>query len=254
MAAATDMLPQSYAFLPDEWSAPAGDFSILHELNLVSGSYDSPASSFDSIAASAPSRKRRPDAAAPPAKRHCAKPELLFATEPVTPSGLLPPSPAPLPGSPAAASACSDEELEPMAPARLPAPSAAEAARRRALRAAHLKRARRRQTGAERAAKREPDAVFAGADQPDKKAARAIRNRAAAMKSRVEAKARMQKLEDDNARLNGTVARLTESNRALAEQIERLTAGLVPGATPGAAAELLAIAAGFQDTAPLASN
>ena len=56
----------------------------------------------------------------------------------------------------------------------------------------------------------------------DKKAARAIRNREAAMKSRVEAKQKMRKLQDENDSLSVKVKTLSEENEALTAQLKSL--------------------------------
>lgn len=56
----------------------------------------------------------------------------------------------------------------------------------------------------------------------DKKAARAIRNREAAMKSRVEAKQKMRKLQAENDCLAVRVKHLSEENETLTNQLNTL--------------------------------
>lgn len=62
-----------------------------------------------------------------------------------------------------------------------------------------------------------------GSSEPvDKKAARAIRNREAAMKSRIEAKMKMRKLQDENNTLVVKVRSLSQENEALTAQLRSL--------------------------------
>lgn len=62
--------------------------------------------------------------------------------------------------------------------------------------------------------------VHHGDDDPiDKKAARAIRNREAAMKSRIEAKLKMNKLEHENQSLCVKLRALTDENQVLTNQL-----------------------------------
>lgn len=56
----------------------------------------------------------------------------------------------------------------------------------------------------------------------DKKVARAIRNRQAAQRSRVEAKAKMARLADDNVGLANEVEKLTAENADLNKQLQQL--------------------------------
>lgn len=56
----------------------------------------------------------------------------------------------------------------------------------------------------------------------DKRAARAIRNREAAMKSRVEAKQKMKKLQDENSSLALQVKTLSDENQSLTAQLKSL--------------------------------
>lgn len=257
MASAEGMIMAGgFGYVPesmDAWPslvapAPAADFSIIHELSLMSEKLDSPATSMGALpalpAAPPPTKKRRMEAAAPSPldlRRAPLKTELLI--EPVTP-----PHGAPRPLSPPGSS-CSDEDmcsptltpkLEPSC-APLPAPTASVAAARRAARRAALKRSRSRKDTTPPARRDEP---LTTGDVPDKKAARAIRNREAAMKSRVEAKQKMQRLEQDNERLAKTVDDLTASNKLLAAQIKALTRSLCPGpGTPARTQEILALTA-----------
>ena len=153
---------------------------------------------------------------------------------------------AALPTSPITLADSNNEESTPT----LPTPSRDQAAARRALRREVRKRHRARPSP--RVKTEEPtaptsapaQAALALLDAPDKKAARAIRNRAAAMKSRVEAKQKMVKLEQDNERLAKTVNDLTASNKMLAAQIKALTRSLCPGpVTPARQQEILALTA-----------
>lgn len=99
-------------------------------------------------------------------------------------------------------------------------------AKRRALRRAVMKRNRSRRDEGSHGVKNEPTTVKSdsevSSDPVDKKAARAIRNREAAMKSRVEAKQKMQKLQDENESLNVKVSNLALENQALTEQLKSL--------------------------------
>lgn len=65
-----------------------------------------------------------------------------------------------------------------------------------------------------------------GSEAVDKKAARAIRNREAAMKSRIEAKQKMRKLQDENNSLAVKVRSLTEEKDTLTGQLRNLLATL----------------------------
>eukprot|EP00737_Agarophyton_chilense_P004339 gb/GEZJ01005403.1/.p1 GENE.gb/GEZJ01005403.1/~~gb/GEZJ01005403.1/.p1 ORF type:complete len:307 (-),score=51.58 gb/GEZJ01005403.1/:359-1279(-) len=177
-------------------------------------------------------------------KHHMAKHEQLF--EPVTPttrkvmsvlsasarctaggSMIVPLSPP--------HSLCTEEDMDitsvpPTTPVTcdassgLPVLSKEATAKRRALRRAALKRNRsRRDDGS---VKTESSCVKSdcevSAEPVDKKAARAIRNREAAMKSRVEAKQKMQKLQDENECLNVKVKSLADENKALTAQLKSL--------------------------------
>lgn len=191
-------------------------------------------------------------------KMHMAKHEHLF--EPVTPTtrkvaavttaasvaapvGVAVHMPAPL--SPCSQSMCTEEDADmhsvpPPTPAvaaisgataidnviGLPVLSKVATAKRRALRMAAMKRSRSRRDQDGAGVKSEASPTKSESDvscEPvDKKAARAIRNREAAMKSRVEAKQKMQKLQDENNCLNVRVKSLSEENRALTEQLKSL--------------------------------
>lgn len=188
-----------------------------------------------------------------------AKTEPLLVSEPLTPSSshralhplntltpsgpaMLPMANVTLPAASASESSCSDEDeagphFSPNSP--LPAPSAAAAAKRRQARSRLLAASRARA-----AAKTEPTVATAGsecgsgassavatpgaagadedAEPVDKKVARAIRNRQAAQRSRVEAKAKMAKLADDNVGLATEVEKLTAENASLNKQLEQL--------------------------------
>lgn len=170
------------------------------------------------------------------------KSEFDVFTEPVTPKSRTKPAlaavskiPVPTPMSPTCQSVCTDEadEVLSMPPTPMPAdipslPSLTkeQSAKRRALRRATLKRNRSRKEEGNMVVKSEPSKceteVSAGSEPLDKKAARAIRNREAAMKSRVEAKQRMRKLQEENESLNGKVKVLTEENDALTSQLKSL--------------------------------
>ncbi|KAI0567173.1 bZIP transcription factor [Gracilaria domingensis] len=205
---------------------------------------------FRSVSPSAPivgHKRAAPSVSAaqqPYKKQHIAKHEQLF--EPVTPTtrkvlsmshkmrangggmGVV----APLSPS---QSLCTEEDTEarsvPPTPAvtsdassGLPVLSKEATAKRRALRRAAMKRNRsRREDGC---VKTEASAVKSDSDvsaEPvDKKAARAIRNREAAMKSRVEAKQKMQKLQDENDSLKVNVKSLADENKALKSQMKSL--------------------------------
>lgn len=213
-------------------STPVDDYSILHELNLMTEKIDSPTASQAELPALP--RKRRASTP-PPAPTHYKRPK-------VEPLAALPTSPVTL------ADTINDENTP-----TLPTPSRDQAAARRALRREVRKRHRSRPS-APRVKTEDPTpsgstaapaaAALALLDAPDKKAARAIRNRAAAMKSRVEAKQKMVKLEQDNERLAKTVNDLTASNKLLAAQIKALTRSLCPGpVTPARQQEILALTA-----------
>lgn len=180
-------------------------------------------------------------------KLHTAKHEQLF--EPVTPTTRKVAAvtgvaavhmPAPL--SPCSQSVCTEEDNEvrslpptPVAGAHgttvdngcgLPVLSKEATAKRRALRRAAMKRNRSRRDQDGSGVKSEPNTMKSDSEvscEPvDKKAARAIRNREAAMRSRVEAKQKMQKLQDENNCLNVKVKSLSEENKALTEQLKSL--------------------------------
>lgn len=188
-----------------------------------------------------------------------AKAEPMLVLEPLTPSashrqlhtfGAAPmarPSCPPVPHSaqhplsPLCDSACSDDEdsigaCRPSPESPLPAPSAFQAAKRRAARSRALKRSRARTAAKQESVLTEPaspaDSVDAGHDDEDdaesgpidKKVARAIRNRQAAQRSRVEAKLKMQTLADANDELACAVESLKEENAALNKQLQALLA------------------------------
>lgn len=163
--------------------------------------------------------------------------------EPVTPSTRSKPAllgmskisvSAPL--SPATQSLCTEEadEVLSMPPtpipsdfSSLPAMSKEQKAKRRALRRAHLKRSRSRKEEGISLPKMECIVKVEGemtqtGEPVDKKAARAIRNREAAMKSRVEAKQKMRKLQDENETLNLKVKNLSSENDELTSQLKNL--------------------------------
>lgn len=182
-----------------------------------------------------------------------AKLEPCFSVEPLTPSassrGILPLSNKTVsalpraslthPLSPISHSVCSDDEdftqeYSPVSP--LPTPCKFVAARRRAQRRHALKRSRARA-----GSKEESPVVVPGSDLDstlppsasldedegdcrllDKKTARAIRNRQAAQRSRIEAKAKMQKLAEDNDDLAVTVENLKRENTELSRQLQAL--------------------------------
>lgn len=176
-------------------------------------------------------------------KAKVGKTEYGFITEPVTPSTRSRPAPfsvskipVPAPMSPATHSLCTDEadEVMSMPPTPIPADlsclphlSKEQTAKRRALRRAALKRSRsRKEEGItlpkmELSIKSEGEMSQTG-EPVDKKAARAIRNREAAMKSRVEAKQKMRKLQDENDNLNVKVKSLTTENLELTSQLKNL--------------------------------
>lgn len=108
----------------------------------------------------------------------------------------------------------------------LPTLTREQSAKRRALRRATLKRNRSRKEEGLAVVKAEPtkcESDMAQSGEPlDKKAARAIRNREAAMKSRVEAKQKMRKLQDENESLSGKVKSLSAENEALTAQLKNL--------------------------------
>jgi uncharacterized protein (UPF0335 family) len=152
-----------------------------------------------------------------------------------------------LPLSPLSESGCSDDEdsLESLAAlpsSPLPTPSKAVAAKRRAIRSKALKRSRSRYVtkdelspmsfGSNYRASADSSATSADNDggeddsehPVDKKIARAIRNRQAAQRSRVEAKAKMMRLAVDNDELAVKVESLRAENAALHKQLEALVA------------------------------
>lgn len=233
------------------------DSQILKELTMLSKKMDVPQGSATTSSAihahsvSALKRKCLPDSLSctPNAKRqYLGKLEPMYAaTEPVTPSAqskapsIESSSPVKMPLSPASQSACSEEDDEPLSTvpasplptdfAVFPTPSRDQAAKRRAMRLALMKRSRTKKEegvvglrGGSRSvsdvAKSESDPV--SAEPLDKKAARAIRNREAAMKSRVEAKQKMRKLEEDNNELTDKVKTLSAENEALSAQLKSL--------------------------------
>lgn len=195
-----------------------------------------------------PRAKRRAPPVATPAPKpsKMSKVEHMFVTEPVTPNGRAKSAPfgvtkiaVAAPMSPTCQSLCTDEGDDvlsmPSTPVpgeacSLPMPSKENAARRRALRRAALKRNRSRKedgvcSGAavksECTTKSETEVTSTG-EPLDKKAARAIRNREAAMKSRVEAKEKMRKLQDENDKLAVKVKFLSDENAALTTQLKSL--------------------------------
>lgn len=145
-------------------------------------------------------------------------------------------------------SVCTDDAVEEEEDARsLPAtpaptdvysltrPSREQAARRRACRRAALNKSRAKKeecvgecARSDAAGKgvglpARSEGVNEAAGEPvDKKAARAIRNREAAMKSRIEAKLRMRKLQDENNCLAVKVRCLSEENEELTGQLKHL--------------------------------
>lgn len=230
------------------------DQAILQELGQllsqkVDASHDMMASdNHPGVFAAAGKRKvSATDFFSPAAKKSCVpKSELLFATEPVTPVPSSKGSDAPeysnntaatsLPLSPGSQSMCSEEDddqrLSLLSPLPtdfmvLPTPSKDQAAKRRAFRLAHRKRSRckKEEGSVARSAKssdgsKDSDSI---SNEPvDKKAARAIRNREAAMKSRVEAKQKMRRLEEDNDQLAHRVRSLSDENKVLTEQLRSL--------------------------------
>lgn len=104
----------------------------------------------------------------------------------------------------------------------LPTLSKEQAAKRRALRKLALRRSRSRKEEGVPVVKAEPKEEIAGVEPLDKKAARAIRNREAAMKSRVEAKQKMKKLQDENENLSTKVRCLSDENVELTSQLKTL--------------------------------
>jgi FtsZ-binding cell division protein ZapB len=147
------------------------------------------------------------------------------------------------PLSPLCESACSDDEesavCRPLATSPLPVVSAFQAAKRRALRARLLKRQRARMaskvelciavasastTSGAAAGSGEDKEEDADSVHVDKKTARAIRNRLAASRSRVEAKMKMQSLAEANDELAETVQSLKEENASLQKQLHALLA------------------------------
>lgn len=141
----------------------------------------------------------------------------------------------PAPMSPTCQSLCTDETDEVLSMPPTPVPNDTpflptltkeQSAKRRALRRATLKRNRSRKEEGHAVVKTEPvkceSDVAHSAEPMDKKAARAIRNREAAMKSRVEAKQRMRKLQDENESLSGKVKTLSAENETLTAQLKNL--------------------------------
>jgi hypothetical protein len=148
-----------------------------------------------------------------------------------------------LPQSPLSESGCSDDEDSMDAPFALPSsplpmPTKAVATRRRAYRSKALKRSRARHVAKDElslacsgsgsvgsfvnntATSTDNDAGEEDPDHPfDKKIARAIRNRQAAQRSRVEAKAKMQQLAIANDELACKVESLRAENEALNKQL-----------------------------------
>eukprot|EP00177_Eucheuma_denticulatum_P002658 GFKZ01004777.1.p1 GENE.GFKZ01004777.1~~GFKZ01004777.1.p1 ORF type:complete len:322 (+),score=64.48 GFKZ01004777.1:37-966(+) len=193
--------------------------------------------------AAAASASASASASHPIKKAKHGKSEFDIFTEPVTPKSTAKPPlaavctmPVPAPMSPTCQSVCTDEadEVLSMPPTPVPAdmPSLPlltkeQSAKRRALRRATLKRNRsRKEEGSlvvkSEVGKCEGEGAGGGNEPLDKKAARAIRNREAAMKSRVEAKQKMRKLQEENERLNGKVKALSAENEALNGQLRSL--------------------------------
>lgn len=175
-------------------------------------------------------------------KSKIGKHEDFFVTEPLTPTNhskpTIPKVPkitvtAPL--SPTCQSVCTEEadEVRSMPPtpipcdsSRLPQFSKEQSRKRRAIRRAALKKSRsRKEEGiiikTEPTTKSENETTSSG-EPIDKKAARAIRNREAAMKSRVEAKEKMKKLQNENESLSTRVKSLSEENKMLTAQLKNL--------------------------------
>lgn len=182
------------------------------------------------------------------------KPEPALRFEPVTPSVSLQNSFSAAtkavsgmqssvpdqPLSPVSESSFSDDEEaspehSPNSP--LPTPSRFVAARRRAQRLRIMKRTRARASSKEEISPVVPgssldsvvpastvDEEEAESHLLDKKTARAIRNRQAAQRSRVEAKAKMQKLADDNDDLAVIVENLKRENADLQRQLQAILA------------------------------
>lgn len=161
-------------------------------------------------------------------------------SSPLTPpQGINQVTPAPHPLSPLSAFSDEDDAAEaPSSSSPLPIVSAHAAAKRRLLRVRALKRQRARtaskQELCEVATQSSPTTASASADveekdepdsvQVDKKTARAIRNRLAASRSRVEAKMKMQSLAEANDELATTVESLKAENACLHKQLQSLLA------------------------------
>lgn len=188
-------------------------------------------------------------------KLNMSKIEPVFAvSEPVTPHTVFRSNSAhnvtnqsgfSVPLSPICQSLCSEEDDDiasslPPSPvpadmsAGFPTPSKDQATKRRAIRLAALKRSRSRRDegsssmmcngrdGSSADLTKAEDELVGSVEPMDKKAARAIRNREAAMKSRVEAKQRMRRLEEDNGALAVRVKKLGDANRELNAQLRTL--------------------------------
>lgn len=176
----------------------------------------------------------------PDAKMHrISKTEHPFETEPVTPNTRSRPAPIgitkipmPAPLSPACQSLCTEEadETPSMPPTPIPADlsslpslSKEQTARRRALRKIAMKRNRgRKEEGVSIKCEPTMRTESESSEPVDKRAARAIRNREAAMKSRVEAKQKMKKLQDENSSLALQVKTLSDENQSLTAQLKSL--------------------------------
>lgn len=178
-------------------------------------------------------RQLHPMGTLPPPPHH---PQHNIAYPPTMQSQAAPVHPL----SPLCDSSCSDDEDSavvaadvPLATSPLPVLTAFAAAKRRALRVRALKRQRARTASKQESVvasnlqsstgevedKEEADSVHV-----DKKTARAIRNRLAASRSRVEAKMKMQSLAEANDELAGTVQSLKDENAALQKQLQALLA------------------------------
>lgn len=163
----------------------------------------------------------------------------FFMTEPVTPTSgrrkgrMVSRIAVPAPMSPTNQSMCTEaDEVRSMPPTPVPAelsflptPTKEQSKKRRMLRKATLKRNRCRKddgTSCKSEVSKTENEVVQTSEPLDKKAARAIRNREAAMKSRVEAKQKMKKLQDENESLSGKVKSLSAENEALVSQLRSL--------------------------------
>lgn len=231
--------------------------NILAELSMLSSAMNTPVPTERSGSASSeetddglfrmgPSKKgMRMSAHSKPIKKagKATKLEQAF-TEPMTPPSMSKCGPRTglkgavgPPLSPASQSVCTEdcEDVPSMPPTplpsdacSLPAMSSEQTAKRRALRRAALKRSRSRKVEGvivskmEVVVQGEGESSGTSSEPLDKKAARAIRNREAAMKSRVEAKQRMRKLQDENECLNIKVKTLCQENEELTSQLKNL--------------------------------